>query len=103
MIVAWRQQWSSTLEHSGLIVKEYNGRLLLESELRMGMMLLSKPTPICETRYEPELSRSREYGWKRSGRSTEFITSTSLGELYVIQLMDLIERNNSGKIKRPEW
>ncbi len=66
-------------------------------------MQLKKPDRIAETEYEPELSRSREYGWKRKGQSTEFITSGALAEKCVIQLVDLVERCNAGKVTWAEW
>jgi len=102
MIVLWHQQWSNTLDKSGLVVREFNSRLLFNSELGR-LMQMSQPERISETKYEPELSRSREYGWKKAGQSNEFITSSALAENCVIQFMDLVERNNSGKVRRPQW
>jgi hypothetical protein len=96
MIVIWRQPYGNLLEGSGLFVQEYNGRLLFNSEVGR-LMQMKRPDQLAELKYEPELSRSREYGWKRKGSSTEFITSAALAEKCVIQFVDLIERYNSGK------
>lgn len=102
MIVLWHQPWSNTLDKSGLLVREFNDRWLFNSE-RGRLMQMRQPEQIGETKYEPELSRSREYGWKKVSRSTEFITSLALAESCLIQFMDLVERNNGGKVRRPQW
>ncbi|HTF65881.1 MAG TPA: hypothetical protein VK638_24640 [Edaphobacter sp.] len=102
MIVIWRQTNSNTLEGSGLFVQEFNGRMLFNSEIGR-LMQLKRPDQVAEHKYEPELSRCREYGWKVKGSSTEFITSVAFAEKCVIQFVDLIERYNSGKVKKMEW
>jgi hypothetical protein len=53
-----------------------------------------------EHKFEPELSRRREYGSKTKGSSTDFITSAALAEKCVIKFVDLIERYNSGKVEK---
>jgi len=98
MIVTWEQQYSNVLDHSGLHVREYNGGLILNSE-RARRMHLKQPEQIAETEYEPELSHAREYGWKKHGKSTEFITSSALATKCVLQFMDLIDRFATGKIR----
>jgi hypothetical protein len=102
MIVIWRQPYGNILEGSGLFVQEFNGRMLFSSEVGR-LMQLKSPDQVAEHKYEPELSRSREYGWKVKGQSSEFITSTALAQKCVIQFVDLIERYNSGKVKKMEW
>jgi hypothetical protein len=98
MIVIWQQQYSSVLDNSGLFVREYNGGLIFNSELG-SRMHLRPPDQIAETEYEPELSRAREYGWKKHGKSTEFITSSALATKCVLQFMDLVDRFASGKVR----
>ncbi len=44
-----------------------------------------------EVNYLPDLSLTREYGWKQKGKS-EFISSEALAEKCVISLLDLSSR-----------
>jgi hypothetical protein len=101
MIVVWHQLYANTLDRSGLFVREFNGRMLFNSEMGHYIQLQS-PDQISETQYEPELSRSRDYGWKPRGQSSEFILSSTLADKLVMQFMDLVERFNSGKIRKPD-
>ena len=101
MVVQWSQQWSNSLDKSSLSVREYNNRMLFNSE-RGRFIQMHHPELICESKYQAELSRSREFGWKEIGRS-DFFTSNALAQKCLIQFMDLIDRNNAGKVKRSEW
>ena len=102
MIVAWKQPYTNSLENSGLYIHEYNGRLIFNSELDR-LMYMTRPDQIGETKYEPELSRSCEYGWTHVGQSAGFLSSSALAEKCVIQFLDLIERYNAGKVRRMEY
>ena len=96
MIVIWHQQYSNRLDdYSGLYAREFNGRLILNSELGR-IMQLEQPKLIREVKYEPELSRAGEYGWKLTGKSTEFLSSSTLATKCVLQFMGLLERGASG-------
>lgn len=64
MTVIWHQQYTNMLANSGLSVTEHNGGLLLPSDAGLRKQL-RQPVVIGETKYEPDLSRAREYGWKR--------------------------------------
>jgi len=100
VVVNWHQKYGNSLDDSGLSVDEFTGPLILQRELGR-FMYFRQPEKIKSTTYEPELSRAREYGWKMSGRSTAFVSSASLAEKCVLQLMDLIERAANGKLKNP--
>lgn len=102
MIVAWQQPYTNSLQSSGLYIREYNSPLLFTSELSR-RMYLRQPEQIKETKYDPELSRSRELGWSATRDQVAFISTQALAEKCVIEFLDLIERFNAGKIKRPEW
>jgi hypothetical protein len=101
MIVRWQQQYTNTLEYSGLSVDEYNGRLLFNSELGR-LMQFRRPDQIKSNKFEPDLSPSREYGWKPAEKSTPFLTSRTLAEKCILQFMDLIDRAASGKLRNPD-
>lgn len=100
MNVLWHQQYSNLLDNSGLAILEFNGRILLPSEIGR-LMLWQEPEQVGKKKYEPELSRSRELGWKPAGSSNEFISSKELAEKCVLQFLDLMERAKSGKMKNP--
>jgi len=100
MTLSWFQEYGNVLDDSGLIVHEYNSRILFHSEVSH-LMLTTKPNRISETKYEPELSRAREYGWKKRGSSTEFLTSSGLAARCVVQFIDLVDRYSTGKVRRP--
>lgn len=100
MIIRWHQRYSNSLDDSGLTIDEYNGRLIFNRELGR-VMQLRRPDCIRNTIYEPELSRSRELGWKESGSSTTFLSTRTLAEKCVLQLMDLIERAANRDLENP--
>ena len=100
LTVNWHQKYVNSLENSGLSVDKFTGRLIFQSELGR-IMYWHQPAKIKSTTYEPELSREREYGWRMSGRSTGFVSSSGLAEKCVLQLMELIERAADGKLKNP--
>jgi hypothetical protein len=85
--VSWLQRYVNTLQESSLTVREYHQNLLLPSET-LGRYYIDPPQSIRETKYFPELSFGREFGWKKYG-SAEFISSPELAEQCVINLMDL--------------
>ena len=97
MIVIWQQMYGNSLDNSGLSVDEYNGRLCFNSD--QGVHIHIPQKPIKSTRYEPDLSRSREYGWRLAGKSTDIIPSQALAEKCLLQFMDLIERARDGKFR----
>ena len=90
--VGWTQVYRSSLEHSGLVVREYKGGFPPP-----GAMAFIQPELLNETRYTPDLSRAREYGW-REEKGTQFISSSDLANSCVIQFMDLVERDARGQI-----
>jgi hypothetical protein len=94
MIVRWDQRYGNTLNESGLAVEQYRGRLRFsrDPELRIHYF---PPECLKKTGYEPHLSRSREFGWKLIGKSTEFIPSETLAQHCVMQFLDLVNRENA--------
>lgn len=98
MIVAWQQQYSNSLEDSALSIDEYHGRLLFNRELT-GVIQIQRPERIKNAKYEPELSRAREYGWTQAGNSAEFISSKSLAERCILQFMELIDCAAKGELE----
>jgi hypothetical protein len=98
MIARWQQQYSNSLENSGLTVEEYNGRLLFQSELGRFMQLIP-PECIKTVVYVPDLSPAYEYGWKASQGVKDFVSTKALAEKCLLQFMGLI-RDMDGKVSR---
>lgn len=98
MTITWLQRYANSLEGSGLSVQEFNGGLILPSE-RGRRVFLEQPRRIAESTYEPELSRSRLYGWRRGAYSAEFISSSELAKKCVVQFIDLLDRFADGKVR----
>jgi len=88
MVVRWDQPYSNGLENSCLSVEEYNGRLRFSGEL-WNQVMARPPELLRKTKYEPQLSRARDYGWREEGGSEdEFMPSNTLAEKCVLQLLD---------------
>jgi hypothetical protein len=87
--VVWNQPYANILEDTGLVVREFKGRLILPSE--RNRYYLDHPRKDREVVYAPDLSLAREYGWKQDGK-TEFLSSGALAEKCVISLLDLSSR-----------
>ncbi len=99
LTIAWRQRFSNTLDDSGLIVREYNGGLILPNEASQGRIYVNEPKVLRELKYLPDLSTVREYGWKEE-KGQDFISSRSLASQCVIQFLDLASRLARGEVKR---
>ena len=97
LMVTWQQRWCNTLDGSSLIVREFNGGLILPNEEGQRIYLMP-PERLNETKYSPDLSFAREYGWRQDG-FPEFLSSSALAERCVIEFLDLASRYARGEIK----
>lgn len=97
MVAAWNQLYTNVLDHSSFTVSEYNGGLILPSEMGQ-RMYIDQPQRIEQAKYSPDLSLAREYGWVQES-TTQFVSSSTLAERCVIQFLDLINRYANGEIK----
>lgn len=86
--VNWNQLYTNSLEHSGLVVREFEGGFPPPGPY----VVVNPPREISKTTYSPDLSLARKYGWKEDG-GDEFLSSTALAEQCVIQFMDLVDRH----------
>jgi hypothetical protein len=99
MVVTWPQRFTNDIQGCSLAVREFNRRMPLPGE---HLMFLSEPRQLRETRFVPELSRAREYGWIEKGKP-QFLSSAALANKCVIQFVDLAESDKRGEITRPLW
>ncbi len=99
MAVVWFQRYSNMLsDGAGLIVRELNENAIVPP----GHMRLQQPDVLKEEKYDPDISRARKYVWKSQKSKGEMITSKDLASKLVLQFLDLVERDRTGKVKRKE-
>jgi len=96
LTVTWNQPYSNTLSNTSLVIREFNGGLILPSEIGE-RMYFQNPTLLGTTKYSPDLSPAREYGWKQDD-AAEFLSSAVLAERCVIQFVELVSRYQTGEM-----
>lgn len=100
MAVVWFQRYSNMLDDdAALIVREFNENAIIPP----GHMRLQEPEVLKEEKYDPDISRAREYVWRLKKGKGELVTSRDLATKLVLQFLDLVERDRAGKIKRKGW
>lgn len=98
MTVIWHQPYAGSLQHALLVIREFDQQLILPPN----HIHFRRPEILKEMRYLPEISRARQYGWRLERGSEAFIAGKDLANQVVMQLLDLIERDRTGKIRRIE-
>jgi hypothetical protein len=98
MILRWDQRFDRSLEGSALSVEEYTGRLRFNRDQER-YISFARPECIKREAYKPELSRAREYGWVLNSNEEEYVSSASIADKCLLQLMNLIERERAGSLE----
>jgi hypothetical protein len=96
MVVVWFQRISNSLDKAFLGVREFNENMIIPP----GHMRMNNPEIIRDTRYDADISRALEYGWTLQRGDKGFISSKELASKCVIDFLDLMNRDASGKIRR---
>jgi len=100
MSIIWFQPYSNMLgDDAALIVREFNENVIILP----GHFRLQQPDVLKEEKYDPDISRTREYVWRLKKSKGELVTSRDLATKLVLQFLELVERDRAGKIKRKEW
>ena len=99
MTVVWFQRFSNLLEGAGLCVRQLNEHAILPP----GHMRLQEPEVIRTEKYLPDVSRTREYVWKLEKQNGPMFNSRDLAGRFLLQFLELVERDRAGKIKRKGW
>jgi hypothetical protein len=100
MSISWFQRYCNMLgDNAALIVREFNENAIIPP----GHMRLQQPDVLKEEKYDPDISRTREYVWRPIKGNGELLTSKDLATKLVLQFLDLVERDRAGKIKRKGW
>jgi hypothetical protein len=96
MLISWCQPYGNSLDRSFLGIREFNENTIIPP----GHIPMNQPDVISDTKYDPDLSRAFEYGWKPQQGNKAFISSKDLASQCVIQFLDLINRDADGKVQR---
>jgi hypothetical protein len=96
LFVVWYQQSYNSLDNAFLGVREFDECLLIPQ----GYMHLRRPELIGEKKFSPDLSPAREYGWRLKNGQGGFISSKELANKCVLQFLELIEKDASGRVRR---
>lgn len=100
MSIFWFQPYANSFnEDTALYVREFNENLIVPQ----GYVRIQQPEMLKEDKYSPDISRAREYVWRPKRGKSELITSQDLSEKVVLQFLELLERERSGKIRRNGW
>jgi len=94
MIVRWEQPDMNSLEGSSLIVAHYQGHLRFNRDPQARVHYF-QPECVKTIKYDPDLSRSRQYGWKLSVKRAEFVPSHTLAQTCVMQFLDLVMKQRT--------
>jgi hypothetical protein len=98
MTVTWHQPYANSLHRVALVIREFAQQLIFPPNY----MHFYPHQMLKETNYIPDVCRAREYGWQLQRGRESFISSKDLASQVVIQFLDLIERDRTGKIRRHE-
>jgi hypothetical protein len=100
MAIFWFQRYANMLDDdAALIIREFNENAIIPP----GHMRLHQPDLLREEKYDPDLSRTREYVWRPRRSIGDLISSKDLATKLILQFLDLVERDRAGKIKRKGW
>lgn len=96
MLVIWYQPYGNMLQDAVLAIREFNENMIIPP----GNIHLQQPEMVSETKYDPDLSRALENGWKSQRGLMTFLSSKELASQCVIQFLDLVDRDRDGKVRR---
>lgn len=97
MILRWNQPYGNVLQKSMLFVESYRGHLRFNRDPDMRVHY-HPPDLLERLKYDPDLSRAREFGWKLSEDSTEFVPSETVAQNSLMEFLKLVEKGRAGTI-----
>ncbi len=99
MGIYWVQHSNLLDEAAALVIREFNENAIVPK----GHMRLNQLEVLKDERYNPDVSRTREYVWTPRRNDGGMISSKDLATEVVLQFLELVERDRAGKIKRKGW
>lgn len=98
MSLIWHQPYAGSLHKAALITREFDRLIILPP----GHYSLSHPNVLKEKHYIPDVTITREYGWRLDRGGQSIIPSRDFAIQHVMDFLDLLERDRAGKIRRHE-
>ena len=100
MAIVWFQRYINMLDdNTALFVREFNESPIVPP----GYIRFQQPQILREDKYDPDISRTREYVWRPQRDKGGLISSQDLAEKLVLQFLDLVERDRAGRVARDPW
>lgn len=96
MTLTWHRPCAGTLYEAALITQEFDGLMILPP----GFYFRSPPNVLKEKQYVPDVTIAREYGWRLNRGGQSVISSKDFAAQFVMDFLDLLERDRAGKIRR---
>ncbi len=100
LILGWQPPRGNPSKDRSLKVSEYAQRMLLPGDPFPTHSF--PPKELRQRTFVPALSLARECGWSEGKKDESFLSSSELATECVNQFLDLIDRFDRGKVKRPE-
>lgn len=98
MCLTWYQPYAGSLHKATLISREFDGLTILP----LGHYFFTRPNVLKEEQYLPDVTIAREYGWRLNREGQPVISSKDFAARFVMDFLDLLERDRAGKIRRYE-
>jgi hypothetical protein len=98
MSLIWHQPYAGSLHTAALITREFDRLIILPP----GHYFASHPNVLKEKQYLPDVTVARKYGWRLNRGGQSVISSRDFAAMYVMDFLDLLERDRAGKIRRHE-
>lgn len=97
LVVHWRPSYTNTLEHSLLLVREFNGRVLLPQQ-RGKFITFGEPELLAEHEFDPDLTVDQGWCWRSRFTPECHFTSTEVAEFFMELFLKLVDRADTGDI-----
>lgn len=94
LIARWDQRYQNSLEESHLTIEHYRGHLRFNSDPQLHVHYFP-PDRVKSMAYEPDMSRSRDYGWSLAGKGAKFVASETLAQNLVMEFLELVGRERN--------
>jgi hypothetical protein len=98
MSLIWHRPYTAFLHSATLITREFDRLIILPP----GHYFLSHPNVLKEKHYLPDVTIAREYGWRPDRGGQSVISSKDFAAMFVMDFLDLLDRDRARKIRRHE-
>lgn len=97
LVVYWRPSYANTLEHSPLLVREFNGRVLRPQQ-RGRFITFGEPELLAEHEFDPDLTADQGWCWRSRFAPERHFTSSEVSEFCIKLFLKLVDRADTGDI-----